>query len=68
MTVMTCLMLSSVSCKLVLKGFSKAWYLSTASTVRVNDETATVMSIQAVSLHAKFPSPLLRDPVTVEDA
>jgi len=43
-----CLMLSSFSRNPVLKSFNKAWYLSTASTVRVKDETVRAMPLRTV--------------------
>ena len=61
-----CLMFSFFSRNPVLKGFNKAWYLSTASTVRVIDETAMAMLLRTVNLQANLPNPSDRSPTRIE--
>lgn len=58
----TFLIFSSFSCHPVLNGFTKAWYLSAASTVRVNDETAMDISVEGIILQEIVPNPSLRIP------
>ena len=45
--------LSSLNCNPVLKGLSKALYLSTASTVRVMEETIAKVVMRADALQTK---------------
>ena len=47
--------LSSLNCNPVLKGLSKALYLSTASTVRVMEETIAKVVMRADALQTKCP-------------
>ena len=48
MRAMAFFILSSLNCNPVLKGFSKALYLSTASTVRVVEETIAKIVMKVV--------------------
>ena len=57
MRVMNFLMLSSWSRNPVVKGFSKAWYLSTAIAVRVNDETNIGKLKRSESWQTNLPNP-----------
>ena len=46
--------LSSLNCNPVLKGLGKALYLSTASTVRVMEETIAKVVMRADALQTKY--------------
>ena len=63
MRAIACLMFSSVNRKPVLKGFSKAWYLSIANNDRVTAEVVIAISLRTKNLQENFPNALLGYPM-----